>query len=96
MACYNGRLEIVRFLVEEINVDIDSVNEFNETPLSCSSRRGHFEITKYLIEKGVREEIENREGKCYEDYLSVVQRNEISEIKKDIFSRRAMVKSGKR
>lgn len=49
MACSIGYLKIVKFLVEECNAD---VNGNQGRPLFRAIFKRHFQIVKYLIEKG--------------------------------------------
>ena len=45
----NGHLDIVKYLIEEIGVDVHS---FNDIALRWAAENGHLEVVKYLIEKG--------------------------------------------
>ena len=52
VACANGHLEIVKYLIEKQDVDIE-IKGFNErTPLHCACENGHLPIIEYLISKG--------------------------------------------
>ncbi|CAI2380719.1 unnamed protein product [Moneuplotes crassus] len=52
IACVRNCLNIVKFLLEK-NVDIDLKNPvFGSTPLAIAVQNGHYELTKYLLERG--------------------------------------------
>ena len=57
-ATTNGSLAICRYLVEELDFDIDSFLDHCEdcrshtTPFYYAARHGHLEVCKYLFEKG--------------------------------------------
>jgi ankyrin repeat protein len=46
-----GNLELLRFLVEERQADVNNKYDTNTTALHLASQRGHLEIVKYLIER---------------------------------------------
>ena len=50
-ACYDGRMLIVRFLVES-GADLEIANRHGHTSLMIACYRGHIPIVKYLLERG--------------------------------------------
>lgn len=50
-ACYDGRMQIVRFLVEN-GADLEIANRHGHTSLMIACYRGHIQIVKYLLERG--------------------------------------------
>ena len=52
-ACFDGRAEIVKFLVEEGKADFDIANKFNNTSLMIAAFNGHLNVVRYLLEAGV-------------------------------------------
>ena len=50
IACTNGSLPIVKYLIEDLHAGIYARGPFSETILHIASRNGHFPIVKYLIE----------------------------------------------
>ena len=46
------QLPIVKYLLENLGIDINITNDKNETPLHLSCEKGHEEISHYLISKG--------------------------------------------
>jgi ankyrin repeat protein len=59
MACKNGHLPVVEYIVEKCNADVEQVgtvsfdgeNIEGAPPLWCAAAAGHFEIVKYLVRK---------------------------------------------
>lgn len=49
LASQYGRLDIVRFLVEDMTANICTFNNF---PLRWSAENGHIDVVEYLISKG--------------------------------------------
>jgi len=50
-ASKNGRLEIMKYLIEECNANVEAKDKLGYTPLMRASMYDHFEIVKYLIEE---------------------------------------------
>lgn len=50
-SAFNGHLDIVKFLIEEIKVDPHEAAYEDKTPLLISAEKGHLEVVKYLIEE---------------------------------------------
>lgn len=50
-AVYN-QLDIVKYLVTEMGMDVDVRNEMNATPLHCTVEAGEFEATSLLLDLG--------------------------------------------
>ena len=49
-ACFDGRLDIVRYLVEH-TADISITNKYNNTCLMIASYKGHADVVKFLLEQ---------------------------------------------
>jgi ankyrin repeat protein len=58
-ACRGGRLDFVKFLIEDKGMNIDSTNNYNDTPLHRASQYGQLEIVKYLVQRNANLEIED-------------------------------------
>jgi ankyrin repeat protein len=52
LACVDGTLEVVQYLVEKVSTDIYATNSYGDSPLHIASRKGYIEIVKYLAENG--------------------------------------------
>lgn len=46
------QLDAVKFLVEEKKAEVNTLNDFGDSPLSEAAELGHVELVKYLLEKG--------------------------------------------
>ena len=51
----NGRLRMVKFLLENYKIDLDAKNDFGKTALSFACSSNNFEIVKILIDQGANE-----------------------------------------
>ncbi len=49
-----NQLDAVKFLVEEKKADVNSLNDFGDSPLSEAAELGHVELVKYLLQKGAK------------------------------------------
>jgi ankyrin repeat protein len=63
MSSSNGFLDVVKYLIEELKVDINSRNKTNSTPISWAALNGQKDVVKYLIEKGADVLIKNNNNK---------------------------------
>lgn len=52
-ACFDGRVDIVRFLIEEGKADYNIANKFNNTCLMIAAFNGHLSVVRYLLEIGI-------------------------------------------
>ena len=51
-ACFNGHLDVVKYLVEEVGVDQSKVcklEQMSTSPLLCACNGGHLDIVQYLL-----------------------------------------------
>ena len=51
LAAYIGELSILKYLVNSLNCDPTSGNEFYGEPIHLAARSGHLDIIKYLVEE---------------------------------------------
>lgn len=63
-AVAKGKLEIVKYLIEECKIDINlqQINQWQDTPLHTAANFGQYEVLKYLLEKNAQV-IPNAQGK---------------------------------
>ena len=53
-ACQKGRVEVVKFLLEDGLTNVNETVEGDLTPLHVAADNGTFEVVKCLIENGAR------------------------------------------
>jgi len=72
LAASLGRLQLLKYLVEEKKVDVNSVTSFDiqKTPLICASKEGHLGVVNYLIKKNADIEKKKKKG-CGQNPLHV-------------------------
>ena len=46
-----GKINLMRYLVEELKCDPMSASDYLDTPLHCAAAHGHLDIVKYLLEE---------------------------------------------
>uniref|UniRef100_A0A7N0ZRT0 Serine/threonine-protein kinase BSK1-like TPR repeats domain-containing protein n=1 Tax=Kalanchoe fedtschenkoi TaxID=63787 RepID=A0A7N0ZRT0_KALFE len=51
-AAREGKTEVCKYLLEELQLDVNTRDDDGETPLLHASRKGHTETAKYLVEHG--------------------------------------------
>ena len=56
-ACFDGRLDIVKFLVETGKGDFNIANKFNNTCLMIAAFKGHVNVLEYLLSRGVNPDV---------------------------------------
>jgi ankyrin repeat protein len=45
---YYGQIEIVKLLVERGDVEVDTKDDYSQTPLSIAAAKGHKDVVKLL------------------------------------------------
>mmetsp|Transcript_19445 Transcript_19445/g.27955 ORF Transcript_19445/g.27955 Transcript_19445/m.27955 type:complete len:577 (-) Transcript_19445:110-1840(-) len=61
-AAFNGFIEAVKFLVDEVGVDVNAVTAGGHTPLILACIGGHVDIVSYLYESGANANLTSRDG----------------------------------
>lgn len=61
-------------------LDINSVNNYNRTPLHCAAAYGHIESVKTLMSCGPRIDIKDKDGKDPVDYVRELEDRETRKI----------------
>ncbi|XP_010550914.1 PREDICTED: tankyrase [Tarenaya hassleriana] len=61
-AAREGRIEVCKYLLEELKLDVDTKDEAGDTPLVHAARQGHTEMAKYLLEHGANPNIPSELG----------------------------------
>jgi ankyrin repeat protein len=62
-----GMMAAVRYLVEELHVDVNAMDHEGNTAMHNAAARGDVEMIKYLVSKGADPKVINREGKSTAD-----------------------------
>ncbi|XP_076443656.1 protein fem-1 homolog A-like [Babylonia areolata] len=87
LACKNGHLELVKFMVEDCGVNISQTGSVRfdgediegAPPLWCAAAAGHVEVVRYLVFKGAdinkttRSNSTPLRAACYDGHLKVVR-----------------------
>ncbi|XP_056168520.1 uncharacterized protein LOC115690822 [Syzygium oleosum] len=61
-AAMEGKIEVCKYLLEELKLDVDPKDVEGETPLHLAAGSRHIETTKYLIDRGADSAIPNNDG----------------------------------
>ncbi|KAL5720657.1 hypothetical protein ACHQM5_013303 [Ranunculus cassubicifolius] len=63
LSIMNGKLEVVKYLIDELKLDVDlKENNAGHTAINCAVRGGFYEIAVYLLEKGANPNIPSDTG----------------------------------
>ncbi|XP_018905041.1 protein fem-1 homolog CG6966 isoform X2 [Bemisia tabaci] len=87
MACRNGHLGVVEYLVDRCNADIEQSGQVvfdgdtieGAPPLWCAAAAGHFEIVKFLVRRGAKVNSVCRSNStplraaCYDGHFEIVK-----------------------
>lgn len=78
-ACLNGKIQVLKWLVEELKAPLDFCDELQRTPIFAASWLGDLEIVKYLVSKQVDLNVVNHDAQTplmvafYQRKLDVVK-----------------------
>ncbi|XP_071094932.1 serine/threonine-protein phosphatase 6 regulatory ankyrin repeat subunit C-like [Haliotis cracherodii] len=59
MACVGGNVEIVKYVIAQNIVDINSQDAYGRTPAMIAAHRGHKAVLRILIQKGANHKLES-------------------------------------
>ena len=79
-ACMSGRIDVVRYLVENCRIDINKKGIEDSTSIICAAINEHYEIVKYLVEHGADPNIRDPVNKTAYDFLNENQERRIRSI----------------
>ena len=79
-ACLSGRLDVVNHLVQEVNVDLETVTKKGRTAFSASCRVGCIDVVRYLrevagvdIERAASDGATPFNASCHQGHMDVVR-----------------------
>ncbi len=92
MACANGHIEMVKYLLDVLHCEINIKNTSENTPLSWAALNGQKEVVKILLEHNADYEIKNSQGKTPSEVAYDSGNLEIAEMitQKEIESKKEM------
>ena len=61
-ACMSGKVDIVRYIISQINIEKDSRGAHKQTPLMTAVSFGHMTVVKYLVSIGCDLSVHDNEG----------------------------------
>ena len=61
-AVYGGHLDVVKFFVEEIKIDVNVQQNDGTRPIMWAYQRAHLEVIAYLLERGARLDFYTKDG----------------------------------
>ncbi|MEQ8837443.1 MAG: peroxidase family protein, partial [Lacipirellulaceae bacterium] len=78
-AAFWGHIEAVRYLVDELKLDVDAQDQLGDTPLHDAARFGHLEVTKILLAAGPTLELQNAAGLTALNLAVEYEKDEVAE-----------------
>ena len=61
-ASLNGHADVVQFLLDTKEVDVNEVDDEGDTPLICASQKGDLSTTKILLQSGANVNHKSKHG----------------------------------
>jgi ankyrin repeat protein len=69
-AASQGRLDVIKYFIEDLNVPINDKLDGGSTVLSVAAEGGHVDVVQYLLEKGADAKFIYENGKTIIDFVS--------------------------
>lgn len=79
-AAREGRIEVCKYLLEELKIDVNTKDEDGETPLIHAARQGHTSTAKYLIEHGANPALSSELGATALHHVAGIGHIELMEL----------------
>ncbi|WP_265039233.1 ankyrin repeat domain-containing protein [Wolbachia endosymbiont (group A) of Yponomeuta plumbellus] len=76
-AAYNGKLDVVKYFVDEGKVDVNLRDNDGQVPLHSASWSGHLDVVEYLISKGADINAKDKDGKTPLDVATDQKHNDV-------------------
>lgn len=70
LAAFEGHIEMIQFILNELSVDINFVNKNNLTALHCAARKNKVEAYNFLLKNGASENVIDNFSRTPSDYLN--------------------------
>ncbi|XP_076883775.1 uncharacterized protein LOC143532676 [Bidens hawaiensis] len=79
-AAREGQIEVCKYLLEELKLDVNTKDEDSETPLIHAARQGHTSTAKYLIEHGANPSLSSELGATALHHVAGIGHIELMEL----------------
>ena len=56
LAASKGRIDVLKYLIEDEGANIDSLNNHQQTPLWVAAYKGQLEVVQYLAQQGAEKD----------------------------------------
>jgi|ERR1712137_35681 len=77
-AAYWGHIDTVKYLVNELKVDINAADSAGDTALHDSTRFGHEEVAKFLVASGANTSLKNKDGMTAADVAAEYKKQSLA------------------
>uniref|UniRef100_A0A7S2XF89 Uncharacterized protein n=1 Tax=Lotharella oceanica TaxID=641309 RepID=A0A7S2XF89_9EUKA len=74
-AARDRSLDVLKFFIEEIKLDVDTTDTFGSTPLIHASMNNEVEVVKYLLDARANPRVRGDEGKTAREWATDRKRN---------------------
>ncbi|KAL8246650.1 hypothetical protein R6Q59_007866 [Mikania micrantha] len=79
-AAREGQTEVCKYLLEDLNLDVNTKDEDGETPLIHAARQGHVSTAKYLIQHGANPSLASELGATALHHVAGIGHIELMEL----------------
>ncbi|XP_076942973.1 uncharacterized protein LOC143613028 [Bidens hawaiensis] len=79
-AAREGQIEVCKYLLQELKLDVNTKDEDGETPLIHAARQGHISTAKYLIEHGANPSLSSELGATALHHVAGIGHIELMEL----------------
>lgn len=70
LASYEGHIKMIKFILKNLNIDVNFSNKNHLTALHCAARKKKKEAYDYLVRNGASEDILDNHNRTPSDYLN--------------------------
>ncbi len=72
VAVWHGNLEVIKFLIDELKIDINARNKYGETPLHYAAKTNNEQLITYLLNRGANPNIKDNEHRTPYDVTYLI------------------------